>query len=62
MKTLARWYDMDVIYGDETTKDLRFGCYINRYNEIAPLVELLEQTGRVSIDVEGKTIKIYTNH
>ncbi len=62
MKTLARWYDMDVIYGDESTKDLRFGCYINRYNEITPLVELLEQTGRVSIHVEGKTIKIFTNH
>lgn len=62
MKTLARWYDMDVVYGDEATKDLRFGCYVNRYNEIAPLVELLEQTGRVTINVEGKTIKIFTNH
>lgn len=62
MKTLARWYDMNVVYGDEATKELRFGCYINRYNEITPLVELLEQTGRVSVDVEGKTIKIFTNH
>lgn len=62
MKTLARWYDMNVVYGDEATKELRFGCYINRYNEITPLVELLEQTGWVSVDVEGKTIKIFTNH
>ena len=62
MKTLARWYDMEVIYENEETKDLRFGCYINRYNEITPLVNLLEQTGRVTITVEGKTIKIFTNH
>lgn len=62
MKTLARWYDMEVIYENEATKDLRFGCYINRYNEITPLVNLLEQTGRVTITVEGKTIKIFTNH
>ena len=62
MKTLARWYDMDVVYVNEATKELRFGCYVNRYNEITPLVKLLEQTGRVTVTVEGKTIKIFTNH
>ena len=62
MKTLARWYDMDVVYENEATKELRFGCYGNRYNEITPLVKLLEQTGRVTVTVEGKTIKIFTNH
>ena len=39
-----------------------YGCYVNRYNEITPLVKLLEQTGRVTVTVEGKTIKIFTNH
>ena len=62
MKTLARWYDMDVVYENEATKELRFGCYVNRYNEITTLVKLLEQTGRVTVTVEGKTIKIFTNH
>ena len=62
MKTLARWYDMDVVYENEATKELRFGCYVNRYKEITPLVKLLEQTGRVTVTVEGKTIKIFTNH
>ena len=62
MKTLARWYDMDVVYENEATKELRFGCYVNRYNEITPLVKLLEQTGRVTVTVEGKTNKIFTNH
>ena len=52
MKTLARWYDMDVVYENEATKELRFGCYVNRYNEITPLVKLLEQTGRVTVTVE----------
>lgn len=57
MKTLARWYDMDVVYENEATKELRFGCYVNRYNEITPLVKLLEQTGRVTVTVEGKLSK-----
>lgn len=62
MKSLSRWYDMEVIYTDEKAKDVRFGCNINRYSEITPFVNLLEKTGKVSIDVEGKTIKIITNH
>ena len=62
MKTLGRWYDMDVIYTDKAAKDMRFGCYVNRYDNITPLVELLEQTGRVSVDVKGKTVRIFINH
>ena len=54
MKTLARWYDMDVVYENEATKELRFGCYVNRYNEITPLVKLLEQTGRVTVTEIGR--------
>lgn len=41
---------------------MRFGCYVNRYDNITPLVELLEQTGRVSVDVKGKTVRIFINH
>ena len=62
MKSLARWYDMQVIYGDEKAKDVRFGCYVDRYNEITPFVDLLEKTGKVSIKIEGKNIKISTNN
>ena len=61
MKTLTRWYDMDVVYADEAAKDIRFGCYVNRYQEITPLIELLKSTGSVNIEVKGKTIKIFTH-
>ena len=50
------------IYADKAAKDMRFGCYVNRYDNITPLVELLEQTGRVSVDVKGKTVRIFINH
>ncbi len=56
MKQLSRWYDMKVIYKDESLKQLRFGCNINRYKEIAPFLELLEQTGNVKISINEKTI------
>ena len=62
MKTLGRWYDMDVVYADNAAKNLRFGCYVNRYEDIGPLLELLRNTGRVKIEAKGKTIRIYTNY
>lgn len=59
MKTLSRWYDMEVVYADEKLKDLRFGCHVDRYDEIAPFVRLLEKTEKVRVKINGKTITFY---
>lgn len=62
MKTLARWYDFEVAYAGESLKEKRFGCYVNRYEEITPFLELLEATGNVRVGIQGKTITFYINH
>lgn len=62
MKTLARWYDFEVAYADESLKEKRFGCYVNRYEEIAPFLGLLEATGNLRAGIQGKTITFYINH
>lgn len=59
MKTLLRWYDMEVVYADEGIKDIRFGCHVNRYAEITPFVRLLEKTGKVRASINDKTITFY---
>lgn len=59
MKSLARWYDVKVIYADEKIKDIRFGAHVDRYAEIAPFVRLLEQTQKVRAKVDNKTITFY---
>lgn len=59
MKTLSRWYDMEVCYADDKVKDILFGCNINRYDEIAPFVKLLEETKKVRTKINGKTITFY---
>lgn len=56
MKTLSRWYDIDVKYANEEVKNARFGCHVDRYEEITPFVELLEATKNVKISIEHKTI------
>lgn len=58
MHSLSRWYDMDVVYQNPKVKSLKFGCNIDRDKEIAPFLELLERTGKVSITTNGKVITI----
>lgn len=53
---LARWYDMNVFYQNPSVKDLRFGCSLNRYGDITPILKFLEKTGKIGVEVKGKTI------
>ena len=60
MNYLARWYDIDLFYQNNEIRNIKFGCNINRYGEINPILELLEQTGKISVQIKGKTI-IFSN-
>ena len=59
MKILSRWYDMNVVYENEKLKNIRFGCNLNRYEEITPFVKLLEKTEEVHVKIEGNTITFH---
>ena len=56
MVYLSRWYKIDVFYQQEELKDLRFGCHINRYSEITPILEFLESTGKIQATLKGNTV------
>ena len=58
MKQLCRWYDMEVSFADPGLKSLRFGCHLNRYQDIIPFLRLLEQTGKVNVKTEGHRLTI----
>lgn len=59
MTALSRWYDVNVVFANDKMKGLRFGCNLNRYEEIAPFLELLNATGKVKTKVENRNITIY---
>lgn len=56
IKVLQRWYKFDVEYRNESIKDLRFGCYVNRCEDISIFIDLLETTGKI------KTQKTHNNY
>lgn len=60
MEYLMRWYDINVFYQHESLKKMRFGCYINRYSDIRPVLELLEKTGKIHTELKGNTVVFST--
>ncbi|MDH6343220.1 transmembrane sensor [Parabacteroides sp. PFB2-12] len=58
MKSLSRWYDIEIVYKDKEVRDIRFGCNVDRYENINPFLELLEKTEKVKISMDNKRIII----
>lgn len=58
MRVVERWYDMTVVYEDESVKDLRFGFNVSRHETIEPLLNIFELNGKIKISKEGKVLKI----
>jgi len=60
MKSLARWYDVDVKFKAEELKSLTFGAVISRRSNISVITKLIEMTGTVSFDISGKEVTVST--
>lgn len=54
MRQLSRWYDMDVRYDGQVKKHFIGG--ISRQVNLSKVLSMLEQTGEVAFDIDGKTI------
>lgn len=58
MRTLARWYGVEVVYLDESVKNMLFAGKLDRSEEITPILDVLRTTDKLSVDVKGKKIVI----
>ncbi|MFR7809726.1 MAG: hypothetical protein ACLU4N_10870 [Butyricimonas faecihominis] len=60
MKTLARWYDMEVVYLDESIKiwPLQGNWIVGRYNTDS---ECVAATDKLTVEVNGKRIVLGVN-
>lgn len=58
MNILARWYTIEVIYADESAKDLRISANLGRYEHIDSVLELLRAMNKVEVVRKGETVTI----
>jgi ferric-dicitrate binding protein FerR (iron transport regulator) len=55
MRTVSRWYDVDVTYNGTAPDDI-FGGSVSRFNNISEVLKTLQLTGKVHFEIEGRKI------
>lgn len=58
MRKIARWYDVEVSYQDESLKNELFAAVTTRFANVSGLLKMLEQTGDAKFNIEGGKIII----
>lgn len=58
MDQMSRWYDFTVFYQNPELKEIVFKGKVSRYDSFEFVLQLLEKTGNIRFDIQGKTILI----
>ncbi|MFR4935786.1 MAG: FecR domain-containing protein [Bacteroides xylanisolvens] len=58
MEELALWYNVDVDFLDKSLKELHFTGSLYRYDDIAVILNAIEETVNVDFKISGLRIKI----
>lgn len=58
LKQLSRWYRFEYHFEDEEARSIEIGASFDRYDSMAPIVEMLKSTGLVKIKFVDKVLYI----
>ncbi len=58
MKQLGRWYDFDVDFKDKELEGYLFRGFISRKMEFREVADIIEETSKVNIKLDGKTVEV----
>ena len=56
LQEMARWYDFEVFYRNPEMAEKRFGFKLEKYEHVDSLLKILELTGEVKFEMNGKTL------
>ena len=58
MNQLGRWYDVNIEYDSEEARSLSFGGVVSRRDQVTAMLDLMELTGAIHFEIEGRTILV----
>lgn len=58
MNDIARWYNVEVVFENPAQKTITYSGTISRYADFHKVLEVLEKTGSLTFDVEGRKITV----
>ncbi len=53
---LGRWYAFDVFYRRDELRSYKFSLNMKKHEAFTRVLELIEKTGDIQFDIEGKTV------
>lgn len=56
MTTLGRWYDFEVVYTDDSLKNIVFAGKLKRSESIDPILDVIRSTRKINVEIKGKQI------
>jgi len=56
MRSISRWYDLEVVYENTTPITVKPGGWISRKNNVKEVLEMIEATGKVKFKIEERRI------
>ena len=62
MRQVSRWYDVEVVYQDDSIKQKQFSAISTRFANVSQVLHNLELTGEVKFKIEGKRITVLKNN
>lgn len=58
MKTLSRWYDVDVTFDNKKAQQMLFTGNIKRHEDFENILDLIAKTNEVKFEIEGRSINV----
>lgn len=58
MKTLSRWYDIDIIFESETSKKIKFNGVLNKSQDIKTILSIIKTTSEIDYEVVSDRVII----
>lgn len=58
MRKISKWYGVEVKYNNEEVKELIFGGTVSRFNNVSKVLRMMELTGDVHFELQGKLITV----
>ena len=56
MKTVSRWYDLDVSFENTAAMKIEFTGQVKRYENFEKILVLLEKTNEVDFEIDGNSV------
>lgn len=62
LNEIARWYDIEIFYQNNEVRNYHFTAWFRRSTPIQELIDILEKTEQIKLELKGKTLTVRAYH